>query len=42
MPSSATPTVAMVVHEEPVITETTAQSTQAVRRNTRGLMIWMP
>ena len=42
MPSSATPMVAMVVQEEPVITETMAQMTAAVSRNTLGLMILTP
>ena len=42
MPKSATPTVAMVVQDEPVITDTSAHSTQAVSRNTLGLMILMP
>ena len=42
MPSSATPTVAMVVQDDPVITDTSAHSTQAVRRNTLGLMMRMP
>ena len=42
MPSSATPMVAIVVQEEPIITETTAQMTQAVRRKKRGEMIFTP
>ena len=42
IPSSATPTVAMVVQDEPVITETTAHNAQAVSRNTLGWMIWTP
>ena len=42
IPSRATPTVAMVVQEEPVITETRAQRAQAVRRKTLGLMILRP
>ena len=42
MPIRATPTVAMVVQEEPVMMDTTAHSTQAVSRNTFGLMILMP
>ena len=42
MPIRATPMVAMVVQELPVITDTNAQMTQAVRRNTFGLMIFTP
>ena len=42
MPRRATPMVAMVVQELPVITEMTAQMTQADRRNTLGLMILTP
>ena len=42
IPSRATPTVAMVVQDDPVITDTTAQSRQAVKRNTLGLIILMP
>ena len=42
MPRSATPMVAIVVQELPVITEITAQMTQADRRKTLGLMILTP
>ena len=42
MPSKATPIVAIVVHELPTVTETNAQITHAVRRNTFGLMILTP
>ena len=39
---SATPIVAIVVHELPVITDTSAQITQADSRNTFGEMIFRP
>ena len=42
IPRRATPTVAMVVQEEPVMTDTTAQRMHAVSRNTFGLIILMP
>ena len=42
LPRRATPMVAKVVHELPVITDITAQMTQADRRNTLGLMILTP
>ena len=42
MPSNATPMVAMVVQELPIINETRAQMTQAVKRNTFGLIILTP
>ena len=42
IPRRATPTVAMVVQEEPVITDTRAHRAQAVTRNTLGLMILRP
>ena len=42
MPIRARPTVAMVVQELPIMTETMAQMTQAVTRKKRGEMIWMP
>ena len=42
IPIRATPTVAIVVQDEPVITDTMAQSMQAVRRNTFGLIILIP
>ena len=42
IPRSATPTVAMVVQDDPVSTDTSAQSTHAVRRNTLGLIILTP
>ena len=42
MPIRATPTVAMVVQDEPIISETTAQSTHEVSRKTFGWMSLMP
>ena len=42
MPIRATPMVATVVHELPVITETMALMRQLVMRKTWGLMICMP
>lgn len=36
MPSSAMPIVAIVVHDDPVITDTTALMTHAEARNTAG------
>ena len=42
MPSRATPIVAIVVQELPIINETRAQMTQAVKRNTFGLIILTP
>ena len=42
MPISATPMVAIVVHELPVITLTAALSTHVVARNTSGLMMFTP
>ena len=42
IPNRATPMVAMVVHELPIMTETMAQITQAVTRKNRGEIIWMP
>ena len=42
IPSKATPIVAIVVHELPIIKETKAQMTQAVRRKTFGLIILTP
>ena len=42
IPIRATPMVATVVHELPVITETMALMRQLVMRNTWGLMICMP
>ena len=42
MPSRAIPTVAITVQDEPVMTDTMAQSAQAVSRNTFGLIILMP
>ena len=42
MPIRATPMVAIVVHELPVIRDTMAQMMQAVIRNTFGLMILIP
>ena len=42
MPMSATPIVATVVHELPVITETMALIAQAETRKTWGLMICIP
>ena len=42
IPSKATPIVAIVVQELPIVTETNAQMMQAVRRNTLGLMILTP
>ena len=41
-PMSATPMVATVVHELPVISETTQDTRHAVTRNTFGLMMSMP
>ncbi len=42
MPMRATPMVATVVQELPVITDTMALMRQLVMRNTWGLMICMP
>ena len=42
MPISATPIVAMVVHELPTITDTSAQITHADSRNSFGEMIFSP
>ena len=42
MPSNASPMVAIVVHDEPVMREMTALMTQAEARNTAGWMICMP
>ena len=42
MPISATPMVAIVVHELPTISDTSAQITQADSRNTFGEMIFSP
>ena len=42
IPRRATPIVAIVVHELPTMTETSAQITQAVSRNIFGLMILTP
>ena len=42
IPSRATPMVAMVVQELPIMTDTTAQMMQAVARNTFGEMICTP
>ena len=42
IPSKATPIVAIVVQELPIVMETNAQMMQAVRRNTLGLMILTP
>ena len=42
IPISATPMVAMVVHELPVMTETRAQMRHVMKRKNLGLMIWMP
>ena len=42
MPISATPMVAIVVHELPVISETTAQITHVATRNSDGWRICSP
>ena len=42
MPIRATPIVAMVVHELPVITETSALMAHAAARNTAGKMTFIP
>ena len=42
IPSNATPMVAMVVHELPIITDTRAQMRQAVTRKILGEMIFTP
>lgn len=42
MPRKATPMVAMVDHELPVITDTMAQATHAVTRNHWGLSMSKP
>ena len=42
MPSRATPMVAIVVQELPIISDTNAQITQAVTRNILGLIILTP
>ena len=38
----AMPTVATVVHELPVISDTKAQTRQARKRNSDGVMTFMP
>ena len=42
MPMSATPMVATVVHDEPVMTDTTAQMMHVAARKKVGDMIWTP
>ena len=42
MPRRATPMVAMVVHELPIITDTSAHITQAVSRKNLGWISWTP
>ena len=42
IPIRATPIVAMVVHELPVITETSALMAHAAARNTAGKMTFIP
>ena len=42
IPINATPIVAMVVHELPIITEMKAQIIHAVTRKTLGEIIWTP
>ena len=42
MPTRATPIVAMVVQELPVITETRPQITQAAARKMPGVITFMP
>ena len=42
IPSNATPIVATVVQDEPVIRDTTAQMTHALARKRCGLMIFTP
>ena len=42
MPIRATPIVAIVVHELPVITDTSAQIRHVMTKKNFGLMIWMP
>ena len=42
MPMKATPIVAIVVHDVPVITDTTAEIEHARNRNITGLSIFTP